>query len=116
MHELSVVFHIAKEVEKVALANNVKHVKKVTLEIGEVSLIVSSYLMDCWKWNTTKHEVLNGCELEIEEIKAITYCENCGGEYETVKYGKICPYCGSPKTYLKCGNETIIKNILVADE
>ena len=34
MHELSVVFHVAKMVENIAKENNVKHVKRVVLQVG----------------------------------------------------------------------------------
>ena len=48
MHELGIVFHIAKMVENATRQNNVKRIAKVTLEIGEVSAIVNDYLEDCW--------------------------------------------------------------------
>lgn len=114
MHELSIVFSIADNVEEVAKANNVRSVKKVTLQIGTVSMIVNSYLEDCWKWVASKREVLNGAELEIEPIEAISYCEDCQQTYDTFK-GKICPYCNSPHTYLLQGNEINIKEIMVED-
>lgn len=111
MHELGIVFHIAKIVEDVALKNNVKKISQVTLEIGEVSSIVSDYLVDCWKWNAKKSELLEDSELVIIPIKAITHCTKCQKDYETITYGKECPYCGSKETFLKQGNETNIKNI-----
>ena len=37
MHELGVTFHIMDHLEKVAAENKVTHVRKVTLELGEVS-------------------------------------------------------------------------------
>ena len=46
MHELGIVFHIAKKVESIAVENHVNHVAKVVLEIGEVSTVVPSYLED----------------------------------------------------------------------
>ena len=115
MHELGVVFHIADSVEKIAVENRASHVNKVVLQIGEVSMIVNDYLEDCWKWNAKRKPILDGCELEIETIPAITYCEDCGGEYATVEHGKICPYCQSERTYLVQGNETEIKEIVVDD-
>jgi Zn finger protein HypA/HybF (possibly regulating hydrogenase expression) len=115
MHELGVVFHIAKSVERVAAENGVKKVNKVVLEVGEVSAIVNSYLVDCWDWNAKRSEVLNGCQLEIVTISSITYCEDCGEKYETVKYGKTCPNCKSGNTYLLQGNETNIKQIEVEE-
>ena len=36
MHELGVTFHIMDHLEKVAAENKVTHVRKVTLELGEV--------------------------------------------------------------------------------
>ncbi len=116
MHEMGIVFHIADSVENVAKENNVSRVARVVLEIGEVSTVVGSYLTDCWNWNARKSEILDGCELVIEEIKAVTYCEDCRKTYPTVQYGKTCPYCHSGNTYLVQGNETEIKEILVADE
>lgn len=54
---------------------------------------------------------MNGAELKVEVIPAVTYCESCKGKYKTVEYGKICPYCQSEKTYLLSGNEIMIKEI-----
>ena len=95
MHELGIVFHIAKKVESIAVENHVNHVAKVVLEIGEVSTVVPSYLEDCWKWKCTKSEILKDCALEIEMIPAVTFCEDCEKTYGTVEHGKTCPYCGS---------------------
>lgn len=113
MHELGIVFHIIREVKEVATENHVKKVNVVTLRLGEVSGVIPSYLEDCWKWACSKEELMDGCELKVETIKAKTYCENCKHIYNTVKYGKICPKCGSDKTYLKVGNEVEIKEISV---
>ena len=115
MHELGIVFHIAKMVENAARQNNVKRIAKVTLEIGEVSAIVNDYLEDCWNWNAKKSELLKDSKLEIINIKAVSYCDACHKEYETVKYGKICPFCGRSDTYLLRGNEANLKEIAVYD-
>ena len=50
MHELGVTFHIMDHLEKVAAENKVTHVRKVTLELGEVSTVIESYLQNCWTW------------------------------------------------------------------
>lgn len=113
MHELGIVFHIAKQIEEIAAANNVTKVNKVVLEIGEVSTVVGSYLVDCWKWNSKRTTLLDGCELVIEQIPAVTFCNGCRQQYETVKYGRTCPHCGSEDTFLLQGNETEIKEIEV---
>ncbi len=116
MHELGIVFHIVKAVEEIAAENNVNKVKKVVLQIGEVSTVIPHYLQDCWKWKCDKTELMKDCELEIETIEAITYCEDCEKTYSTVAHGKICPYCQREHTYLVQGNEHVIKEIEVSDD
>ena len=113
MHELGVVFHIIKDLEAVAAANHVDKINKVTLQLGEVSTVIPHYLTDCWKWASAKNELVNGAELIIEPIPAVTWCEDCEREYGTVEHGRTCPYCGGGNTYLLRGNEFMIKDIEV---
>lgn len=111
MHELGIVFHIIDTLEDVAKEQNLEKVSKVVLQVGEVSTVIPAYLDDCWKWACKRSELMNGSELVTEIIKGVTYCEDCGKTYETVKYAKICPYCNSENTYLIEGNEVQIKEI-----
>ncbi|MBQ0036941.1 MAG: hydrogenase maturation nickel metallochaperone HypA, partial [Firmicutes bacterium] len=48
-----------------------------------------------------------------EKIEAITHCEDCGNDYNTIIYGKTCPKCESNNTYLIQGNEFVIKEMEV---
>lgn len=113
MHELGVVFHIMDSLEKVAAENEVEGISKVVLELGEVSTVIESYLQNCWKWAAKKRELFSEAELVVEMLPAVTYCEGCEKTYPTVEYGKICPYCHSPDTWLLQGNEFNIKEIEV---
>lgn len=113
MHELGVVFYVVKDVKQVAEENSVEKVESVTLQIGEVSGIIHEYLIDCWNWARKKEAVMEEAELMIEQIDAVSFCEDCGKEYPTVQYAKICPHCGSEHTYLARGNEFLIKEIAV---
>ena len=112
MHELGVVFHVIKTVENIAKENGVTEIKSVTLEIGEVSTVIEEYLRKCWKWSIEKKStMMQHAELFIEKLEAVTFCETCEQTYRTVDHGKICPHCGSEKTYLLRGNEFNIKEI-----
>ena len=113
MHELGIVFYIIRDVKKVAEENALKRVVSVVMDIGEVSTIVPEYLTDCWRWAADKEEILKGCQLEINTIPAVTHCDDCGKEYPTVAHGKICPHCGSTRTWLLHGREVEIKEIIV---
>ena len=111
MHELSIVTHVAEALDEIAAENGITRIGSVTLEIGEVSGIITDYFVDCWDYFKVRHPLLKEAVLKLEEIKAVTFCEDCKREYETVKYAKICPYCGSEHTFLVTGNECNIKEI-----
>ena len=111
MHELSIVTHVAKSLAELAEENELTKIGSVTLQVGEVSGIITDYFVECWDYFKKKHPLLKESVLKLETIKAVTFCENCKKEYETVKYGRTCPYCGSEHTYLITGNECIIKEI-----
>ena len=61
MHELGVVFHIADSVVKIAEENQASHIRRVVLEIGQVSTIIPGYLLDVWNWNCKRVPMLEGC-------------------------------------------------------
>lgn len=113
MHELGIAFHIISEIDKIAEQNKVNEVKRVTLEIGEVSGVIPQYLEDIWVWACeNKSKYMKNCKLNIVVIKGISYCEDCKKTYSTLK-GRVCPNCGSKNTYLVEGNQTKIKDIEV---
>ncbi len=81
MHELGIVFHMIKTVERIAEENVLTSVSSVTLELGEVSGVVPHELTSCWNWAVAQTEVLKGAVLRIETIPAVTLCENCTHTY-----------------------------------
>ena len=113
MHELGVVFHIMDSLESVAKENDVTQIQSVTIEIGEVSAVIPHYLTDCWEWAIKKKPLLAGCEMKVEILPAVTWCDDCAQEYKTVQHGRTCPFCGSERTWLLKGNELNIKEIEV---
>lgn len=78
MHELGIVFHVIKSVEKIGEENGLTNVASVTLELGEVSGAIPHELESCWNWAVKRTELLPEAALKIETIPAVTYCEGCG--------------------------------------
>ena len=111
MHELGIILHIAKTLDETAEENHITKIGKVVLEVGEVSGVVTDLMIDCWDYFKVKHPVLAESTLVMEVTKAYTYCEDCKKTYETVKYGRTCPHCGSEKTFLLVGKDCMIKEI-----
>jgi len=58
MHELGIVFHIIDSIEEVGRQNKLRRVSTVTLELGEVSGVVHTYLEDCWHWAAASMKAL----------------------------------------------------------
>lgn len=111
MHEMGIVTHLAKTLEEMAEENHIVKYGSVTLEVGEVSGIITDLFVEFWDYYKKKHPLIQDCEMKLETIEAVTFCEDCQQNYPTVKYGRICPNCGSEKTWLITGNETIIKEV-----
>ena len=113
MHELGVVFHIMDSLEEVARENDITQIQSVTIEVGEESAVIPDYHTDSWAWAMQKKPYLTDCEMKVEILPAVTWCDNCKSEYGTVQHGRICPSCGSERTWLLKGNELNIKEIEV---
>lgn len=111
MHELGTIVYVIDTVEKIAAENKLTEVASVTLEVGEVSGIVPSYLADFWLYARKKSELLKETELKIEALPAVTFCQDCKQTYPTVEFAKECPHCHSTNTFLVTGNEYNIKEI-----
>lgn len=116
MHELGIVFHIIDSLEALAKEHDLRTIDSVTVEVGEVSTVIPDYLTDCWSWAVKKKELLQNCQMHIESIHAVTHCDGCGRDYDTVAHGRTCPHCGSGETWLITGSEINIKEITVSDE
>ena len=112
MHEMGIVLHLAKTLDEEAKKNNITKIGQVTLQVGEVSGIMTDLFTDCFEYFKVRNPILKDAKLVIETIKAVTHCNDCKNDYETVKFGRECPFCGSYETFLVKGNECIIKEIL----
>ena len=113
MHELSIITNVVDSLYDFFEKKPVRKVKSVTLSIGTVSGVVPRYLTEAWSWFVKDDELFKDSELKMEFIHAYTTCLDCGEEYDTIQYAKVCPKCHSEHTVLKQGNELLIKEVEV---
>lgn len=111
MHEMGIVLHLAKTLDETAKEEQLQKIGKVVLQVGEVSGIMTDLFCEAWDYFKGRYPVLRESELLLEQIPAVTWCNSCKSEYETVRYGKECPYCHSGETWLLQGNECVIQEI-----
>ena len=81
MHEMGIILHLAKTLEETTEQEQIKKITRVTLEVGEVSGILTDYFTDCWNYFRRKHPVLESAELDLQTLPAVTFCGNCEKTY-----------------------------------
>ena len=108
---MGIVTHLAKTLDGMAEEQHITKYGSVTLQVGEVSGIMTDLFVDCWNYFRVRHPLLTDCELKLETMPAVTMCGDCEKTYPTIKYGKECPYCHGGNTWLITGNECIIKEV-----
>ena len=92
MHELGVTFHIMDQVEEVAQESDVERVRKVVLELGEVSTVIESYLQSCWTWAAKKRSLFEKAELIVETLPELPTVRIVGKPIPRWSMGKPAPF------------------------
>jgi len=111
LHEYSVAYQIYETLKHVIEERgDVKKVKKVILEIGELTLINPEQLEFCFSAITSEDEIMKDSELEIEMKKAVVECEKCGKVENLTPGIFICLKCGSPLK-ISGGRDLVIKSV-----
>ena len=110
MHELGICDAILKTVDGIAKEEELVSVHKVTLEVGMLSGVVPSFLMDCWQ------AVIDGTpyaetELVIETVNGLIRCEDCGHEFSADLNRLWCPKCMGKRLTPLTGTDLMIKEI-----
>ena len=115
MHELTLLFGVAEQVEIVTKENGIDHVDAVVLQVGELTTVIPEFLMDGYPVISDEFDFLRGSELVIERIKGIATCIDCGEDYYVVENEGKCPECGSARKDILTGREFIIREIRVRE-
>jgi len=110
MHELSITQNIVAIVDEAA---NGRRVLRVTLEVGELSGVVSDAIAFCFDI-VAAGTALEGASLDIREIEGRARCESCGSEFATSTLFATCP-CGSHRLKLVQGEELNVKSMELAE-
>ena len=69
MHELGVLYHIAKKVYKITIENGITKVKHIALEVGDASGFVPRYLTKLFSVAADAYPVLKDAELRISVVR-----------------------------------------------
>jgi hydrogenase nickel incorporation protein HypA/HybF len=106
MHELSITRNIVAIVEEAARG---RRVRRVTLEVGELSGVVSDAIAFCFDV-VIAGTALEGATLEIRRIEGRARCASCGSEFATATLFASCA-CGSCRLTRLEGTELNVKSM-----
>jgi hydrogenase nickel incorporation protein HypA/HybF len=110
MHEIGVLIEIVKQVEQIAITNEVDRIESLVLQIGELSSMVPDYMKKLYP-AAIEGTVLENSTLIIEVIPANGLCKDCKKVFNLIKEKGTCPNCQSKGFELLSGKEFMIKEI-----
>jgi hydrogenase nickel incorporation protein HypA/HybF len=106
MHELGIARNIVAIVRDAAKG---RKVRRVTLEVGRLSGVMTDAIAFCFPI-AAEGTVLEGAALDISEIEGRARCAVCGTEFEMPTLYAACP-CGARQVERLQGEELNIKTM-----
>jgi hydrogenase nickel incorporation protein HypA/HybF len=117
MHELTLLFGIAEQVEKVVNENDdIDHIDAVVVDIGELTTVVPEFMLDGYSVVSDEFDFLKGSELIINRIKGVARCTVCDTEYEIVPNEGLCPNCGAFDKDVLAGDDFYIREVRIYEK
>lgn len=94
MHEMGLCFELMSTLDDLLKREGVKHITSITLDVGEASMVVPRFLLDCWE--AAKADTpYKDCVLKLNLTKAHGRCRECDFVFAIVENDRKCPKCGS---------------------
>lgn len=109
MHELGILSSMLKTIEGIMKEENLTHVNKIVLQVGEISGVVPHYIEECYPAAIYKTP-FEDMKMEMEIVPGIVRCRKCGKEFNAVEMDLRCP-CGSVDLEPLSGRDFMIKEI-----
>lgn len=121
MHEISIAGAIIDSVLDAAEKNNARKVKKVFLEIGELTALNPDQLKFIFE-TITKGTIAEGANYEIQVVKPSINCKKCSYNGNIEFFEKLhfflpvikCPQCNEPDVEIVAGRECCVKKISIS--
>lgn len=110
MHEVSIVAQLMRDIERIALENNLAEVSKVKVMLGKMRQIIPEsfeFAFSTLKANTIAHRAV--LELSYEEIEIL--CEDCGFSEMVTDSCFFCSQCQSPRIKIFKGRDIVLMSL-----
>ncbi len=111
MHELGIMFSVARTVIDFAEKNNVEKIDTLVLQVGQLSPMIPRFIEACYP-AATDGTILQDTKLKIEILPANAICKSCDKVFNAVENKGKCPACGGEEIEILSGKELLIKEII----
>ena len=112
MHELSIASAIAQVAESQAAG---RRVVGVHVRVGHLRQVVPSALDFAFEL-VTQGTVLDGTQLELEQVPAAGVCRDCGAQTSLPQFPLRCARCGSLDVDVTAGEELTVEELEIEEE
>ncbi len=110
MHELGLLDAVIKTVERIVKKENLSHVRKIVLEIGELSGVVPHFITDCYD-AVVADTAYQDTKLVLEIVPGIARCNDCQIEFRVDVEHLCCTQCSGKNLTPIEGKDLTIKEI-----
>ena len=115
MHEIGIVRQLIRTVTDFAAEHEVRDIREVVVDCGELSLVIPEYLEELYPV-LAKDSILRDAKLTVCMVPGMAECEACDEIFNVVEHKGFCPNCGSFEKTVLSGTEFRIREIVVPNE
>ncbi|WP_194775415.1 hydrogenase maturation nickel metallochaperone HypA/HybF [Pararhodonellum marinum] len=111
MHEISLVKNIFGSLDSIYPEKDRGKIKKIYMKVGLLSNVEPILMQNAFEAVVaTERKEYSSCELQIEVLPILVYCEDCLKESEVLNYRFVCA-CNKPTNNIIQGNELLISGV-----
>ncbi len=110
MHELGLMDALLRTVRRICAEEELTHVERIVLEIGELSGIELPYLYDGFD-AVTRGTDFADTKLVVETVPGILHCNDCDMDFRLKDQELFCPECFGKNLSIKSGRDMLLKSI-----
>ena len=115
MHEIGIVRQILRTVTEFAEENDLRDIREIVVDCGELSLVIPEYLQEVYP-AVVKGTILNDAVLTVNVIPGMAECSDCDEIFDVIEHKGICPSCGSQDKTVLSGRDLSVREIIVSAE
>ena len=110
MHELGLMDAMLRMVRRICAEEQLAHVERIVLEVGELSGIELPYLYDGFD-AVTHGTDFDGVELVVETAPGVLHCNDCDIDFPLKNQELFCPECFGKNLSIREGRDMTLKSI-----